>query len=76
MVSFSGTSLPFAMYGGAVVPYMNSFIIVGGKDWNDGDQIDYDTIIKYNIEDQSWKMLPKRLIQPRHDLSAMMISEC
>jgi len=59
----TGNSLPYGIGGAASVPYNDSFILVGGGDYDTGEYLD--TIIKYVPEDDSWLEMPAKLQTPK-----------
>ena len=67
---FSGNFLPHPITYGTLVPTNEgSFLIVGGN--NGIDQLD--TIYKYQVDEDNWKLLEKKLPRKAEKLTAMMI---
>ena len=63
---FSSTvnNLPVLVFGADSVPYHDSFILVGGRDWNAIPPLD--TILLYNPGNDSWVEMPSKLKTPRY----------
>ncbi len=66
------SSLPLAIYIGASVPYLDSFLIVGGH--IDGQTSDLNTIYYYNPSVDDWEVIGTMSIG-RRALTAFMVPE-
>ena len=64
--------LPIDISYGASVQYEDSFLIVGGYSFNDGE---LDTIYRFNVIDNSWDLLPQRLGFPKYEIAAFLVPE-
>ena len=53
----------------AATKVRNTLYIVGGWDGN----LNFDSIYRYNSEDDSWTVLPNRMRCPRRALTAMIV---
>ncbi len=58
--------------GSAVVPFDDSFIIVGGE-MGGGNK--NESIYKYELETENWTKLPGALSLPANEMAAMMVDE-
>ena len=62
----ASNTLPFEMSTGAVVPYEDTFLIVGGHDGSNS----LDTIYYYEVDSESWSELDATLSSPSSQLEA------
>ena len=61
------------MNGGASVPLGDSFVIVGGYDETDFEELD--TIIAYDADAAEWVVRPERLATPRSRMAAFTVPD-
>ena len=66
-----GPNLPKGIDYPASVPFGNSFLIIGGSDFEENTF--YDTIYEYEVEGGNWIERPEKLGQPKYDLTAIML---
>ena len=62
----ASNALPKTMTTGAVVPYGNTFLVVGGHDGSDS----LDSIYYYEVDTESWSELDATLSSPSNQLEA------
>ena len=65
-----GRKLPKTIYGATVVPYLQSFIMVGGYTYREGY---LDSVYFYEVDSDSWTQLAVTLPRKAHTVSAMMV---
>ena len=65
--------MPQSIANGAVVPLDESFLIVGGYNFQDRGQGPLDTIYKYNEIDDSWTLLDTKIPSPMWYAVALMV---
>ncbi len=63
------------MAGSAVVPFEDSFVLVGGAVSHDLDTPVNGTIFKYDLATEGWTRLPGVLSLPASNVAAMMVDE-
>ena len=69
----SAVPLPYPVQLGMVVPYGNSFLIVGGYN---GDSGGYEhRILQFNPEDETWTVRPERLAIGRQAAYAAFVDD-
>ena len=62
--------MPKTIYGATVVPYLQSFILVGGYTYMEGY---LDSVLFYEVDSDSWTKLDVTLPRKAHTVSAMMV---
>ena len=66
-------SLPVDFFYSSSVPYQDSFLIVGGRSYSFGD--DLDTIFKYNADLDQWDQFQQTLRYARYDFAAFLVPD-
>ena len=69
----TGNPFPVPINLPAVAQYGNSFYIIGGLSRMGIQSYYYDTIYRYEPDDDSWTLLPNRLKYPRYGATAMIV---
>ncbi len=72
MFFFPAHRLPLRMATSAVVPFDDSFILVGGSMALGSKN---ESIFKYEVETEGWTRLPGTLTLPSGEMAAMMVEE-
>jgi N-acetylneuraminic acid mutarotase len=65
----SANPLPHIIFGATVVPFGDSFFIVGGTD----RAINYSTIYRYNPEEDSWTLMDGRMRKGQFYVISMLV---
>lgn len=70
----SGPTLPVidSLCFGAVVPFDNSFLIVGGYSYGSNDKSDQDQILFFDVVASEWVIMEDSLTHSRHDTMALL----
>ena len=64
---------PTEIYGSAVVQHEGTFYIIGGFDlFGVGSHLD--TIYRFEISDESWRLMPNHMKNGRTGATAMMVN--
>ena len=66
-----GPNLPQARFAGAVVPFRNTFLIVGGG----RNAFYYDDILEYDVDDHVWITRPETLDLGRNGPTAFLVPD-
>ena len=68
----NGVDLPVKLYLAAVVPFEDTFLVIGGKS---GSSVFSDKVYRYNRPDGTWTEMPElRLSEPKYNVVAMWVS--
>jgi N-acetylneuraminic acid mutarotase len=65
--------LPQPIYGSTVVPYEDSFLLVGGYNGNAEGERKLNTIYKYDVANDSWRLLTPHLAEVKYHVTAVMV---
>ena len=62
-------------FNALVLPYGDTFLVLGGTNSTDSDIHEADAIVKYNYRDETWIIRDERLAFPRADFAAFYVDE-
>lgn len=73
-VGLAANPLPQPMGNAAVVPFGDSFLLVGGDTISGSpDHPKLSTIYRYNSKDDSWTLIEAALSEPKYNVTAMLV---